>query len=473
MREVSEARKRLEEGRHRWVNGITASISELAGLDSSFFRSSLAWSAAKATSGSSITASYEVMAHLHGRFLRTKPPEEENRANKACAGSDSEEFGAATLGWASLCAGVATHNDDAGRIEKCDASSGAQEEHDSGGMGSSETTLHPRDTTEGYQHINTGHNTSPRGGAATTAVEIETLAAQKRCARLESLANLARQGMEAHWQAFFRDEIERTRMAAAAVDMTAERWVQRQREAVGVMWASWRDREWKSASTRGTGSRGGGVTPAAGGFCGATDTAPEDATAAATAVATASLGDPSTKEEGAAPEIADGMDGMAAAATAGADESKALPGDSGSTGTGETGERLTPSFEGATQVDDRQGNNGSGSTATKASAGGGGIRLSGDGDDVDSSCVVVVRNTRDNSSAGQQVPSADAEPPASNQIVVFVGRAMAFHMSTIRPSYMANFDEENRRRRCSSFSLSQQQGQEGQRYASYAHPTAN
>ncbi|CAN0350761.1 unnamed protein product, partial [Ectocarpus sp. 8 AP-2014] len=93
---------------------------------------------------------------------------------------------------------------------------------------------------------------------ATVAIEKETLAARKRSDHLESLAVLARQGMSAHWKAFFRDGVERTRMAAAAGGITAERWAQRQRQAIEVSRASWRSREWPSGSSTGDSGVDGG-----------------------------------------------------------------------------------------------------------------------------------------------------------------------------------------------------------------------
>lgn len=482
-REVSEARKRLEEGRRRWVNDVIASISEIADQDASFFRGSQPWTTEQAASCSTTTTTTTTTskdtALLH-RHLRSPKPEGESSEKPAYAESDPKERRTETFGWASLGPGVVARNNDASRLEQCDALSVAQEEQ-GGGPNSSAATLQQRGTTEGCQHNNNNNIYSQREITAT-AVEIESLAAQKRCARLESLAGLARQGLAAHWKAFFRDEIERTRMAAAAVDMAAERWVQGQREAAGVLWTSWRGRKWKSTSTGGIGSGGsdtgggvavsmGGGVAVEGGVCSATDTTtPEEATAAATAVTMTSPitqvsehHDSSKKEEGASPAIAVGMGGIAAA------ESKAPPAENGAV---EAGERQTPSMhvgsgttlESATQAKNDQRNSGSGSTAAGSNEGSGDIQRSDD-DYGDSSCVVVVRDVGHYSSGGQRVPSADEKgAPEANQLVVFVGRAMAFHTSTIRQSHMENFNEENRRRRCSSFSLPPQQGQQGQRY---------
>lgn len=483
-REVSEAREILEESRQRWVKSVVASISEISDLDASFFRSSLSCGSKVAT-GSGTSTLFTDTANLHGHLLLPQTPEG-NVGKPACAESDPKERGADTFGWESLCAGVPTLNGgDASRPEQsCDALSVAREEHGSGGgCGNSLATLQPHDTTEGYQNMNNNNHNNNRG-AATTAFEIETLAAQKRCARLESVADLARQGMSAHWKAFFRDEIERTRMAAAGVDMTAERWVQRQREAAGVMWASWRDREWKSASARDTGKDGGeaastgeGEPAVADGVPSATGTEAKEATTPATVVTTTTTspgtqasdheGDSSKKEEEeAAPEMAGGVVGVMA-------ENKAPPPvDIGGTGAVETGERHATSLEGTTQVDDNQANNEPGSTAAEDNEGGGGFQLSEGYVDGDSSCVVVVRDVGDHISAGQEVPLADAdaeEAAGANQLVVFVGRTMAFHISTVRPSYLENFNEENRRRRCSSFSLPQLQEQQGKRYATCNH----
>lgn len=435
-----------------------------------------------AASGCSTTSVYKNMAHAHGHVFQAQTPDGENGEKTAHAEGDPEKRDPDTLGWASLCARAPTRNDDASRLEKCDALSVAQEDRSSGGTDSSAAAVQPRFTIEGYQNVNLANNDiNPSPETATNAAEVENLAARKRYARLEALADLAHQGLAAHWKTFFRDEIERARMVAAAVDMTAERWVQRQREALGVMWASWCGREWESTSTTKTGSNGGdsdsvtismggGVTAVAGEVCTTTETAPGEAAVAATAAITRSpvtrMSDrddgSSRKVEGAAPGIAGGKGGMAAA------ESKAPTINSGSTGPFETGERQTPSLEGATQVDHNQGNSGSGSTVAEAGGGGGGIELSDDHDDGDSLCVVVVRDVRDYSSVGQQPTSADAEAPTADQLVVFVGRAMAFHLSTIRSSHMENFNEENRRRRCSSFSLPPQQSQQGQRCATHA-----
>lgn len=79
---------------------------------------------------------------------------------------------------------------------------------------------------------------------AAAVAEVEAREASTRGARLESLAELACQGMAAHWREFWRDDIERARLAAAAGDMVAARWEKHQKDASDAFWAAWRNRSW-------------------------------------------------------------------------------------------------------------------------------------------------------------------------------------------------------------------------------------
>lgn len=385
--QISDSRKRLEEDRNQWASDVIGSVSRLADLDATFFRGPLAWSSSGDPNPSTIT------------------------------GNDDRA--------ASCWAGIQARHD------RDHIPPPVHETFDVEAGGSHAAAPQPCRTAEGGDDDD-NTNTHPNPTVETVAAEIEELAAEKRCARLEALAGLARQGLAAHWRAFFRDEIERTRMAATALDLTASRWAQRQRESAGALPASWRGREWESAATGGGAGGDGG------------DSGP-------TTVAGASE------------------------ANSGAGEGSAVRG-TGSAGTraGHDASCGTDSakfeVEGVAEVEDESGQRKklSGPTEPKADEedaadfrpNGGDV-----GDDDDSACVIVVRDV-DNSGGMQAAPlDAEAEAPAaSGQLVVFVGRTMAFHTSTIRSSHLESFHEENRRHGCSSFSIPQKQRQHKHRY---------
>lgn len=108
--------------------------------------------------------------------------------------------------------------------------------------------VHARDTAAQLERKASlaGQGHQPRGVQhLIAAAEIESLTARKRNERVEALAMLAHQGLDAHWKAFFRDQVKRTRDVASANDAAAKRWVARQRGEADRLFALWRSREWK------------------------------------------------------------------------------------------------------------------------------------------------------------------------------------------------------------------------------------
>lgn len=404
----------------------------------------------------------------------------------------------------------------------------------------------------------------------TAAAQAEHLAARKRISRLESLASLARQGLAAHWEAFFRDEIERTRMAAAAADMAADRWANHQRQAAEMFWGPWRSKEWKPAGS--IGGRGAGASAGAGvqpdgalaedgdvARCAGVELAAGaskadellesvdgkapvgDVVARKIAEATMTtmtsevepqrqysgqLGSKESEEENekrreAMPEGTSGRgtaiitgatahDGEGANAPKNADDF----GDNVPQGTTEGKEKgheardtICPentigkvpaittglasqdieaakmpndtddvsdvTLQGTKNVeagtpDDGPAQEVPRSTGSKASACrlGDGNGSGGDGENTGVG-VLAVRRVGSLKHGDQQDHSSALEPfdsaPAANQMVVFVGKAMAYHLSTVQERHMEHFDDANRRR-CSSFSMPPQQERTGQRW---------
>lgn len=213
-REVSEARKRLEKERGEWVDAVASSIFDAADLDASFLRTSLARRNEKA-------AAYHGANPTRTATTSVVGPSYDAHSSEAGGGNDN-------------AMGTGDRS--------------AQKETAAGGWATSAwVEIRARTDEDGLRST-----VRDQPKAEEDAAEMEATAAGKRCERLESLATLARQGLAAQWGNFFRDEMERRRLAAAALDMTADRWAQRQRELVGILRASWHGREWKSAAALGT-----------------------------------------------------------------------------------------------------------------------------------------------------------------------------------------------------------------------------
>lgn len=474
--QVSDARERLEGDRKQWVGDVMGSISKLADLNAAFFRSPLPWSSGDPASSIYHNARKDAAANRP----ETQDAERKKKLAEGGRKLESTENGArAASSWVGIL----------GRHDRDNALPLTQEAHGgAGGASGAAALLQPRGTAEG----GIGHGTHPQPAAETAAAKIEARAAEKRCARLEALSSLARQGLAAHWRAFFRDEIDRTRMAATALDMTASGWAQRQREAVGVLRTSWRGRDRDSTATSG-GVGGGsddsdrlsvaGVSVARSG--GEEDSVVRGAGTASTSPDAARTTSPAVQAGNAAVEGAETVTTTHLSTQAGGLE-EVLPGISADTNTGrnaaaaarETAAPVKGRSMGACEHEaapsgvvkcEGEGDHrkhGSVPTATEPEENAADTRRSGgDGGDDDSACVIVVRDVGTCNSGGLQVVPSDVEAAeAASQLVVFVGRAMAFHTSTIRSSNLEKFHEEERRRRCSSFSAPPQQGQHERRY---------
>eukprot|EP00752_Nemacystus_decipiens_P008396 g7506.t1 len=186
--QVSDARKTLLGDRNQWIGDVTGSIARLADLDASCFSNPLSWS---------------------------------NGYNQSCTPEVGDR---AAASWAGI---LARHHQEYSPDAGTKRGGAAAQQH-------------------GPDEAENNITTLPQPDPDTAAAEIESLAAGRRSARLEAVANLALQGLLSHWRAFFRDEIERTRLAATALDLTASQWAQRQRRAVGALRASWRGRDCQS-----------------------------------------------------------------------------------------------------------------------------------------------------------------------------------------------------------------------------------
>ncbi|CAM9391209.1 unnamed protein product [Ectocarpus fasciculatus] len=410
--QLLDAREQLTKDRERWVNDLVASMSETAGDDAAFFQSLQAWGrsgTSRGTIASGHTAPL-LAGGLHRDLRQTTSANEEPGAGKGNTPARSDNSGllSSTQGEVQAC-----HQDSSPPADETEAAlltaEGGERDRSRLEFGAAVATTAVEAHSHGVSsedNDNDGYHDRIPTPPATAAIEIETLAARKRSDHLESLAVLARQGMSAHWKAFFRDGVERTRMAAAAGDITAERWAQRQRQAIEVSRASWRSREWTSGS--------------------------------------------STSDSG-----VDGGDGHVSGP-----EGRGAEGDGGGCGTGTQG---STNNEGERPTAKRLGDDAAQSPEESHEGGDGG-----------NPCVIVVRDVGGSSSISGEAISSDsgistptaaealAVPAATDKIVVFVGRAMAFHMSTVRECRMDHFHDTNRQR-CSSVSLPPQQGQSGQR----------
>lgn len=505
--EVSDARKRLEEDRKRWVGDVIGSISQLAHLDATFFRAPMAWVSGDPASPMNHNPRLDATAP-HAALLQRgdhHPGTQDKDNEKRTKGGRKLEVVTGNrdrveLSWAGIQA----------RHDRDPALPSVRQKHGGEDAESGPAAPQPRGTAGGDKD-DFAHSQPAAETAA--AAEVEALAAEQRCARLEALAGLAREGLAAHWRSFFCDEIERTRMAATALDISASRWAQRQREAVGVLRASWRGRDWESTATSG-GAGGGsdgsrtskaaGVSAAAGSGAeegsamhgaGAPSTPLEAATATSPAVRAGAGGVEgadtvtaahlstqatgrdtfSEKEEGTLPDTAAnaGTDATSSAGgeTAPVKSNREDPGEHEASPSTVDCDASTIGVEGDDEGEGDQREDVSGTTAAEPEEGAAGTRQSvGGGGDDDSAYVIVIREADAWSTGGLQVAPSDAQvaeaTAAAGQLVVFVGRAMAFHTSTIRSSYLENFHEENRRHRLSSFSALPQRGQQGHRYRS-------
>ncbi|CAM9328736.1 unnamed protein product, partial [Ectocarpus sp. 8 AP-2014] len=423
--QLLEARRQLTEDRERWVNDIVASMSETAGNDAAFFRSLHAWGRNGASCDTTASGRTAPERTFFGGGLRhdsrqTLSATGEPGAGKGHTPAISESSGLLSSTTVEV---QACHQDSSLIGDEPEAASltAEGEEQDRSRLecdAAVATTAAdtPSHGVSNEDNDNNGNHDHIPILQATVAIEKETLAARKRSDHLESLAALARQGMSAHWKAFFRDGVERTRMAAAAGDITAERWAQRQRQAIEVSRASWRRREWPSGSS--TGDSG-----------------------------------------------VDGGDGHVSGP-----EGRVAEDDGGGCSTG---------TQDSTTVEGHQPNkDGERSTATGLGEDAAQSPKEGhEGGDGGNPCVIVVRDVGASGSINEEAissasgtstptaaaPAAPAAPAATtDKIVVFVGRAMAFHMSTVKEYRMDHFHDTNRRR-CSSVSLPPQQGQPGQR----------
>lgn len=441
--QVSDNRRRLEADRKQWVSDVVSSISKLADLDADFLRDPLAWN-------------YRDPASSESNPRKGVTEAQDPQSDRLVLRDGKQEPTGTGYQEASSWAGIHGR-----RCDRDETLPLEQKEHGGGAEESSSATPPPRGTAEGNDSY-TQYHPRPASGIAIAA-EIEELAAEKRCARLEALASLARQGLAAHWRAFFRDEMERTRMAATELDVNASRWAQRQREAVGALRDSWQSREWKSAATCGV---EGGDSDDSGPTSGSTVAAntppkgPRTASAAIQAgnakvegaeeVTTAYL----SKQAGGQVTYSEKMEGSRSGIVAPRNAATEAVGGKAAEVEGIEFEAApldtvtdTTTIEGVDENDVDQLKGGA------AEPNGAGI--------VDTSAyVVVVSDIEASCSDGlQEQPSgAEAGTAAAGQLVVFVGRSMAFHTSTIRPSHLENFHEENRRR-CSSFSAPPQPGE--------------
>lgn len=174
---------------HRWAMDLTASIAAMATLDTSFFRDPLTWRT-KASSATTLDSGTTIVSLNNSRQLL------QHESSAIWVGVNARE--------------------EAARIDLVAAVASEDAKH------------------EGVER-------------ATAAAEVEARAVSTRGARAESLAALTCQGLAAHWRDFWRDDIERARLAAAAGDMVAARWEQRQNEAAGAFWVAWRNRTWNGS----------------------------------------------------------------------------------------------------------------------------------------------------------------------------------------------------------------------------------
>eukprot|EP00903_Cladosiphon_okamuranus_P015742 g14530.t1 len=447
--QVSDARQALEEDRNQWVGDVTRSISRQADRDVAFFRNPHTWG---------------------NGYPNSSIAENDN--------SDDGDDGRAATSWADI---RARH-----------ALTLAPQRH--GRAAADIGAAAPRrGTAESGDHIITHPQSDSDFNSHTLALEIEARAAKKRGARLEDLASLARKGMEAHWAAFFREEMERTRIAATALDLTAGRWAEQQRKTVDALRVSWRGREWLSTATSHAvggqrdengkcsfvGAPGSGGEEGTGGRGTATSSTPPETTRT---MASPACRPGNGRVEGGADDVVLAYLGTQ---TRGQDEPSEAKKDeearmvmaAGRNVTRADGGDVAPANGGSVYpCQDRPMTLFVGADADASVKIEGGVKgeggqrqrgSSGDGnDDDDSACVIVTRDGgAPSGGGGLQGTHSDAEATeaAAGELVVFVGRAMAFHTSTIRASHLENFYEENRRRRCSSSSTPLQQGQQEHR----------
>ncbi|CAM9218663.1 unnamed protein product, partial [Hapterophycus canaliculatus] len=262
-RQLQEARERAVGDRDRWIHGINLSMFETSSTDAAFFRSPRAWkcSSAAPLSGRTVLSSPKTAgkaplgAMLPSDYFRQTSYTAEGETEVNASDSNHEESRDWAPASSSSRVGIEAHHDGASFSEQepgmllteddgggGDGSGGAK----AGAAGVAAGTAPERITErKNNKSESSSSNNTNFNARLTTAAQAEHLAAGRRNARLESLACLARQGLEAHWEAFFRDEIERTRMAATAADMTAARWEHHQCQADEMFWAPWRAKDWE------------------------------------------------------------------------------------------------------------------------------------------------------------------------------------------------------------------------------------
>lgn len=572
---MQEARRRIAEDRDRWTNGISCFVSETSVTDAAFFRSPGAWriSSLASFSGNAVAACQKTTVNAtigatlsSGDCMRMCNAAEE----RAGVNVDSFHHGEAD-DWVSPSSssppvGIEAHHDGASRFEQQGVALLASEEETTAGSAADvppERTL-VRNNNKSSSSSSSSNNNTSHSQRLSAAGRAEHHSARRRNSRLESLASLARQGLQAHWEAFFRDEVERTRMAATAADMAAERWAHHQRRAAENLWAPWLAKEWEPANEIGGGGAGvsrdgagepqGIVGEGGDGACGAdvqVGVAPETAAMLESTDVKDSMGEVGKGGIGGAtmktssPEgerqrqpsgqvysregekedevrcdmLPEGASGEGVGTTEkcvisndgeGVDnpDNTGDADDAGPKGTVDGEEKgdearceISPddtNGQGTVVMADMDSHDGEGSNmangvngtdaampkaATKVkgatsndmleaegskSTGGeastsrvGDIKIVGGDGASGGSGGLSVRHVAGLSRSDQQVSPTDSELPAS-QMVVFVGKAMAFHLSTIRECHVEHFNDTNRQRR-SSFSMPRQRGQTGQR----------
>lgn len=273
-----------------------------------------------------------------------------------------------------------------------------------------------------------------RNECVTAAAELESLAARTRSVRLESMAELAKLGSAAHWKEFWRDETERSRMAAAAGGMVAARWAQRQREAANSFWAAWRSREWN------TGTVPTGIAEATSSALGTSADSTRSFEAGGTAI------------------LPDGQAAISAAVESVFGE--------------------LPPIKAIDEIEEEGTSKTATPCVTTTDSDTKGLLQDGDTEEISSDVldeqeaeginIETINGNISREEGGVKSPdcSSEGESPenlmslvsfgrsaevvTAQEIVVFMGSTMALHLSTFPPSLLDSFGDENRRR-CSNF----------------------
>ncbi|CAM9181300.1 unnamed protein product, partial [Scytosiphon promiscuus] len=425
-KQLQKARQHAAEERVRWINDIKCFMSESSITDAAFLRSPGAWKSSSTDSFSSnaVTSGQKTTGNtlIRENFPSDRLSETDGSAEGKVAENPTQfsNNGTVYCGLTSPSAPevLEAHHGGVSRLqdeevvplEEVDHGGGDDDDFVGAGAGAAGAAADiPREGT--LDRVNNKTNISNSySQRLTAAAQAEHLAARKRDTRLESLASLARRGLAAHWEAFFLDEIERTRMAAAASDMAAERWAQHQQEAAEAFWGPWRSKDWEPTSFAG----------------------------------------------GSKAEASIGAAGQPRALVAAGKDDVASGGDAGSTratGTGPERQRQSSGRSAHQDSEDKDG---------------GRCEVLPEGTSGQSTVIKAGMNSHpregNNTPNSAHSTPSDTEPaPAVSQMVVFVGGSMAFHLSTVRECHMEHFNDTNRRR-CSSYSMPLQQGQSGQRW---------